>query len=98
MGAPITLCFSAVSINPTNAIYIYTRYAFDKKNKNPKDAQFIDWKKFSFSRTISSEEWKKDGPVNYDSIISWADALYYDMFGKKYSKLAPVERAGQKKA
>ena len=80
---PITLCFSAISIKPMSAIYIYTRYAFDKKDKNPKDAKFVDWKKFSFSKTLSSEEWKRDGTVNADSIYSWADALYFDMFGAK---------------
>jgi len=80
--APITLCFSAISTEPMSAIYIYTRYAFDKKDKSPKDAKFTDWKKFSFSKTLSSEEWKSDGTTNADSIISWADALYFDMFGK----------------
>ncbi len=81
--APITLCFSAVSTKPANAIYIYTRYAFDKKDKNPKNVKFIDWKKFSFTKTLSNEEWKKEGSVNADSIYSWADALYFDMFGPK---------------
>ncbi len=80
--APITLCFSAVSTKPMSAIYIYTRYAFDKKDKKAKDAKFIDWKKFSFSKTLSSEEWKKNGATDANSIISWADALYFDMFGK----------------
>ena len=80
---PITLCFSAISIKPENAIYIYTRYSFDKKDKDPKNVKFIDWQKFSFSETISNEEWKKDGKVNADSIFSWADALYFDMFGAK---------------
>ncbi len=81
--APITLCFSAVSTKPANAIYIYTRYAFDKKDKNPKNVKFIDWKKFSFTKTLSNEEWRKEGSVNADSIYSWADALYFDMFGPK---------------
>ncbi|RLA76098.1 MAG: NAD(P)/FAD-dependent oxidoreductase [Epsilonproteobacteria bacterium] len=81
--APITLCFSIVSTKPMNAIYIYTRYAFDKKDKNPKNIKFIDWKNFSFTKTLSSEEWKKEGSVNANSIYSWADALYFDMFGPK---------------
>jgi len=80
---PITLCFSAISIEPENAIYIYTRYAFDKKDKNPKHVKFEDWKRFSFSETMSSEDWKKDGKINADSIYSWADAVFFDMFGPK---------------
>jgi len=81
--SPITLCFSAISIAPENAIYIYTRYSFDKKDKSLENAKFIDWKKFSFTDTTSSENWKKDGVVNAASIYSWADALYFDMFGAK---------------
>ena len=81
--SPVTLCFSAISIQPVNAIYIYTQYSFDKKDKNPKNAKFIDWKKFSFSGTLSNEDWKKVGSANANSIYSWADALYFDMFGAK---------------
>jgi len=81
--SPITLCFSAVSIKPEKAIYIYTKYSFDKKDKNIKNIKFIDWKKFSFSETISNEDWKKSGALNADSIYAWADALYFDMFGAK---------------
>ena len=81
--APITMCFSAISINPTNAIYIYTGYSFTKKDKNPENVKFADWKKFSFADTISSENWKKAGAINANSIYSWADALYFDMFGAK---------------
>jgi NADH dehydrogenase FAD-containing subunit len=81
--SPITLCFSAVSIKPESAIYIYTRYSFDKKDKDPKNVKFVDWKLFSFTETQSREDWKKDGAVNADSIYSWADALYFDMFGAK---------------
>jgi len=80
---PITMCFSTVSTVPFSAIYIYTRYSFDKKDKDPKHVQFTDWKKFSFSETISSEDWKKDGSTDADSILSWSSALYFDMFGKK---------------
>lgn len=81
--SPITTCFSAVSIEPQKAIYIYTEYAFDKKDKDPKNAKFKDWKQFSFSNTISSENWKEDGNTDAKSIYSWSSALYYDMFGSK---------------
>ena len=67
--SPTTTCFSAVSIAPEKAIYIYTQYAYDKKDAT-----------FSFSETISSEDWVKDGAVNADSIYRWATALYNDMF------------------
>jgi len=68
--SPVTSCFSAVSIEPEKAIYIYTEYAYDKNIV------------FSFANTVSSEDWKKDGAVNAESIYDWADALYADMFDK----------------
>ena len=52
-----------------STIYIYTQYAYNKDDKT-----------FDFSETISSENWKKDGAVNADSITDWATALYNDMF------------------
>ena len=68
---PTTTCFSAVSIKPERAIYIYTQYDYDKINKT-----------FDFASTHSSEDWEKDGVENAKSIYDWADALYYDMFNK----------------
>ena len=67
---PTTTCFSAISTEPEKAIYIYTQYSYDKKTKA-----------FDFAGTVSSEDWKKHGVVNADSIYSWATALYHDMFG-----------------
>ena len=67
---PTTTCFSAVSIEPERAIYIYTQYSYDKATQT-----------FDFDGTVSSEDWKKDGIVNGKSIYNWADALYFDMFG-----------------
>ncbi|MCK9472238.1 FCSD flavin-binding domain-containing protein [Sulfurimonas sp.] len=66
---PTTTCFSAVSIEPEKAIYIYTQYSYDKTTET-----------FDFADTSSSEDWKKDGKVNASSIYNWADALYADMF------------------
>jgi len=66
---PTTTCFSAVSIQPEKAIYIYTQYSYDKTNKT-----------FDFADTLSSEDWKKDGKVNASSLYDWAGALYTDMF------------------
>ncbi len=66
---PTTTCFSAVSIAPEKAIYIYTQYAYKKSDKS-----------FSFDSTSGSEDWKKDGETNAKSLYNWADALYTDMF------------------
>lgn len=66
--SPVTTCFSAISIEPEKAIYIYTEYEYDKNIV------------FSFANTTSSEDWKKDGIQNAQSIYDWADALYADMF------------------
>jgi len=67
--SPVTTCFSVIATEPERAIYIYSQYAYDKKNKT-----------FSFAETLSSENWKKDGRVNGVSVYNWADALYADMF------------------
>jgi len=69
---PTTTCFSAVSIEPEKAIYIYTQYSYDKTSKT-----------FDFDGTVSSEDWKKDGLTNASSLYDWAGALYTDMFGLK---------------
>ena len=69
---PTTTCFSAISIEPEKAIYIYTQYSYDKATKT-----------FDFADTLSSEDWKKDGVTNADSLYDWAGALYADMFGLK---------------
>ena len=66
---PTTTCFSAVSIAPEKAIYIYTQYSYDKTSDT-----------FDFADTTSSEDWKKDGTKNASSLYDWADALYLDMF------------------
>ncbi len=68
---PTTTCFSAVSIAPERAIYIYTQYSYNKANAT-----------FSFASTSSSEDWTKDGIINANSIYDWANALYEDMFSK----------------
>ena len=67
--SPTTTCFSCVSLNPERDIYIYSNYKYDRKSKS-----------FSFIDTSSSENWKKDGKINAESVYHWADALYADMF------------------
>ena len=67
--SPTTTCFSAVSIEPERAIYIYTQYFYTKE------------KRFRFDNTVSSENWHtKDGFTNAKSIYEWATSLYTDMF------------------
>ncbi len=70
--SPITICFSAVSINPERAIYIHSEYAYNKQTK-----------RFGFATPVSSENWSgKDGLDNAKGLYDWADTLYVDMFGK----------------
>ena len=68
---PVTTCFSVVSTAPERAIYIYSEYAYNKADAT-----------FSFADTSVSENWKKDGAVNANSLYDWANALYADMFNK----------------
>ena len=73
--SPITICFSAVSINPERAIFIHSEYAYDVKKKS-----------FGFATPISSENWKgKDGLDNAKGLYSWADSIFVDMFGEQGS-------------
>lgn len=69
--SPTTTCFSVVATNPEKAIYIYSQYAYNKTDAT-----------FSFTDTSSSEDWKKDGEVNGESVYDWAESLYADMFSK----------------
>lgn len=67
--SPVTTCFSAISIEPEKAIYIYTQYSYDAADKT-----------FNFYNTISGEDWKKDGINDAKALYGWANALYADMF------------------
>ncbi len=70
--SPTTTCFSAVSIKPYRAIYIYSQYAFVEKSG-----------RFRFDNTLSSEDWQsKSGLTDAKSIKNWATAVYSDMFSK----------------
>jgi NADH dehydrogenase FAD-containing subunit len=69
--SPVTICFSAVSINPERAIYIHSEYAYNKKTKE-----------FSFATPLTSEIWKgKEGLDNAKGLYDWARSMYIDMFG-----------------
>lgn len=68
--SPVTICFSAVSIDPERAIYVHSEYAYNEKKKS-----------FSFATPITSEVWKgKEGLDNAQGLYDWADALFADMF------------------
>ena len=68
--SPLTICFSAVSINPERSIYIHSEYAYDKTKKS-----------FGFATPVSSENWRgKEGLDNSKGLYNWAEALYIDMF------------------
>ncbi len=70
--SPITICFSAVSINPERAIFIHSEYAYNTKTKY-----------FGFATPVTNENWKgKDGLDNAKGLYSWADSIFVDMFGK----------------
>jgi NADH dehydrogenase FAD-containing subunit len=75
--SPLTICFSAVSINPERAIYIHSEYAYNSKTK-----------RFGFATPVSSENWSgKDGIDNAKGLYDWADTLYVDMFGTTNKKV-----------
>lgn len=66
--SPQTMCFSAVDINPLEAMSIITFYKFNKKNKE-----------FEFDRTHMMEEWSAEGG---QASLAWAEGMYRDMFYK----------------
>ena len=69
--SPVTICFSAVSINPERAIFIHSEYAYDRKKKT-----------FRFATPVTSEVWKgQEGLDNAKGLYDWADSLFIDMFG-----------------
>jgi len=69
--SPITICFSAVTIEPERAIFIHSEYAYNSKTKA-----------FSFATPVTSEVWKgQEGLNNAKSLYGWADSLFVDMFG-----------------
>jgi len=66
--SPQTMCFSAVDINPLQAMSIITFYKFNKQNKE-----------FEFDRTHMMEDWNSEGG---QASLAWAEGMYRDMFYK----------------
>jgi len=67
--SPQTMCFSAVEIDPLEAMSIITFYKFNKKSKE-----------FEFDRTHMMEEWNTEGG---QASLAWAEGMYRDLFYKK---------------
>ena len=67
--SPQTMCFSAVEIDPLEAMSIITVYKFNKKNIE-----------FEFDRTHMMEEWNAEGG---QASLAWAEGMYRDLFYKK---------------
>jgi NADH dehydrogenase FAD-containing subunit len=66
--SPQTMCFSAVDIDPLEAMSIITFYRFNKQSKE-----------FEFDRTHMMEEWNTEGG---QASLAWAEGMYRDMFYK----------------
>ena len=66
--SPQTMCFSAVDINPLQAMSIITYYKFNKQNKE-----------FEFDRTHMMDDWTIEGG---QASLAWAEGMYRDMFYK----------------
>ena len=66
--SPQTMCFSAVDIDPLQAMSIITFYKFNKTSKE-----------FEFDRTHMMEEWNREGG---QASLAWAEGMYRDLFYK----------------
>ena len=66
--SPQTMCFSAVDINPLQAMSIITFYKFNTQTKE-----------FQFDRTHMMEDWNTEGG---QASLAWAEGMYRDMFYK----------------
>lgn len=64
--SPQTMCFSAVDINPLEAMSIITFYKFNPTSKQ-----------FEFDRTHTMDAWNTQGG---QASLAWAEGMYRDMF------------------
>ena len=68
--SPLTICFSAVAMEPVLAISINAGYAYDKKQKA-----------FGFTDVYANEKWDgRVGKNNGKGLMEWAKGMYRDMF------------------
>ncbi len=66
--SPQTMCFSAVDIDPLEAMSIITFYKFNKLSKA-----------FEFDRTHMMDDWNTEGG---QASLAWAEGMYRDLFYK----------------
>ena len=64
--SPQTMCFSAVDIEPLQAMSIITYYRFDQQSEQ-----------FAFDRTHLIDRWDSQGG---QASLAWAEGMYRDMF------------------
>ena len=68
--SPLTVCYSAVSTEPTQAISVNAGYAYNKETKA-----------FGFANAKTNEIWKgQTGSNNGKALFEWAKGMYRDMF------------------
>lgn len=68
--SPLTICYSAVAMDPTLAISINAGYAYDAKTK-----------RFTFANVYANEQW--DGRIGINNgrgLMEWAKGMFRDMF------------------
>lgn len=66
--SPQTMCFSAIDINPLEAMSIITFYKYNNSTKE-----------FEFDRTHMMEDWSTEGG---QASLAWAEGMFRDMFYK----------------
>jgi NADH dehydrogenase FAD-containing subunit len=64
--SPQTMCFSAIDIDPLEAMSIITFYKYNKHSHS-----------FAFDRTHMVEKWDAQGG---QASLAWAEGMYKDMF------------------
>jgi len=68
--SPLTVCYSAVAIDPTLAISVNAGYAYNEETKG-----------FAFANASTNEIWAgKTGKNNGKALFEWAKGMYRDMF------------------
>ncbi|WP_200762638.1 FAD-dependent oxidoreductase [Nitrosophilus alvini] len=68
--SPMTVCYSAITVDPIRAISVNAGYTYDKKKKT-----------FSFHNASTMERWNtKDGLQAGKRMFEWAKGMYRDMF------------------
>ena len=68
--SPLTICFSAVAMDPVLAISVNASYMYDKEKSA-----------FAFANASTNEKWDgKPGINNGKGMHEWAKGMFRDMF------------------